>query len=64
MREAELRSQRKIWRGGEEGREEEEEEPEVVVGLGIKNQRPERREWDGVSAAKRKCGPGGRFLMP
>lgn len=31
---------------------------------GTKNQKPERREWDGVSAVKRKCGPGGRSLMP
>lgn len=29
-----------------------------------KNQKPERREWEGVSAVKRKCGPGGRSLMP
>lgn len=31
---------------------------------GTKNQKPERRECDGVSAVKRKCGPGGRSLMP
>lgn len=31
---------------------------------GTKNQKPERREWEGVSAVKRKCGPAGRSLMP
>ena len=31
---------------------------------GTKNQKPERREREGVSAVKRKCGPAGRFLMP
>lgn len=29
-----------------------------------KNQKPERREWEGVSAVKIKCGPAGRSLMP
>lgn len=31
---------------------------------GMKNQKPERREWEGVSAVNRKCGPAGRSLMP
>lgn len=31
---------------------------------GTKNQKPERREWEEVSAVKTKCGPGGRSVMP
>lgn len=31
---------------------------------GTKNQKPERREWQGFSAVKRKCELDGRSLMP
>lgn len=30
----------------------------------MKNQKPERREWEDVSAMKMKCGPGGKSLIP